>query len=209
MCQNPAIIIDLGCGTGSLTKKLLEEFNSAKVLAIDSDPAVLLLAEHRLKPFGNRGEIIQSDINKLDWGKYNVINAVVSSSALHWFSSENLEKTYCRIFKCLKKGGVFLNADHAGSCSRPIQQYWESNRRQMLQEQVKSADDWDGFWQQFLAELGKDAQIERQKAIGQWEGTEEGMPMQWHFEKLEQCGFGYVDCFWRCDCDVVYGAVKQ
>ena len=204
----PKLIVDLGCGTGSLTIRLLEEFESAKIYAVDSDPAILLLAEHRLTHFENRVQIVQADITKMNWDKCIGADAVVSATALHWLKAEDLEAVYQQIHKILRKGGIFLNADHSGSSNNLIQRYWESNREQMLREQTQSADDWDSFWQKFLSELGDDARIERQKAL-QWQGTEEGMPLQWHFRKLAQCGFEYIDCFWRCDCDAIYGAIKK
>jgi ubiquinone/menaquinone biosynthesis C-methylase UbiE len=208
ICPNPELIVDLGCGTGSLTIRLLEEFDAAKIYAVDSDPASLLLAEHRLTHFKNRVQIVQADITKMDWDKCIGADTVVSATALHWLKAEDLEAVYQQIHKILRNGGIFLNADHSGSSSNLIQRYWESNREQMLREQTQSADDWDGFWRQFLSELGDDARIERQKAL-QWQGTEEGMPLQRHFQKLQQCGFEYIDCFWRCDCDTIYGAIKK
>jgi len=209
VCPNPKLIVDLGCGTGSLTIRLLEEFESAKVYAVDLDPAILLLAEHRLKHFKDRVQIVQADITKMDWGQCISADAVVSATALHWLKPEDLEAVYFRIHEILHNGGIFLNADHAGSSHNLIQRHWESNREQMLQKQTQSADNWDGFWRQFLSELGDDARTGRQEALGQWQGTEEGMPLQWHLKKLQQCGFEYIDCFWRCDCDTIYGAIKK
>ncbi len=208
VCPSPGLIVDLGCGTGSLTIKLLENFDSAKVYAIDLDPAILFLTRQRLKNFKNKVQVMQADITKMDWDKYIGADAVVSATALHWLKAEDLETVYLQIHKILHSGGIFLNADHSGSYSNLIQRYWESNREQMLQ-QTQSADDWDGFWQKFLSELGGDVRIERQKAIGQWEGCEEGIPLQWHFQKLAKCGFENIDCFWRCDCDTIYGAIKK
>jgi ubiquinone/menaquinone biosynthesis C-methylase UbiE len=208
VCPNPKLIVELGCGTGSLTIRLLEEFDSAKVYAFDSDPSILLLAKKRLERFKDRVQIVQADITKMDWDEYNGADAAVSTTALHWLKIENLEAVYRQVYKSLHTGGIFLNADHSASLNNLIQKSWELNSEQML-EQSQSADDWGGFWQQYLSELGDEVKIERQKAIGQWEGCEEGMPLKWHFEKLQQCGFKYVDCFWRCNNDAIYGAIKE
>jgi ubiquinone/menaquinone biosynthesis C-methylase UbiE len=209
VCPNPKLIVDLGCGTGSLTARLLEEFDSAKVYAFDLDPAILLLAQQRLDHFKDRVRIVRLDITKMDWNQYVGVDAVVSATALHWLKAEDLEAVYQQIYKILCKGGIFLNADHSGSSNNLIQRYRESNREQMLRGQTQSAEDWEGFWQRFLSELGDDVRVERQKALGQWQGTENGMSLQWHFQKLQQCGFECIDCFWRCDCDTIYGAMKK
>ena len=39
-------------------------------------------------------------------------------------------------------------------------------------------------------------------------GVEEGLPLAWHFDKLTESGFSSVDCFWRCDCDAIYGGIS-
>lgn len=38
------LVLDLGCGTGTVTLRLLERFERAKVIALDVDPALLAIA---------------------------------------------------------------------------------------------------------------------------------------------------------------------
>jgi hypothetical protein len=65
------------------------------------------------------------------------------------------------------------------------------------------ADDWDGFWDAYLHALGA-----APRKAGGWEGgVEVGLPLAWHLDVLRACGFRAVDCFWRCDCDAIYGGV--
>ena len=55
--QGPApLILDLGCGTGSLMVVLLEAMPGAQVVGVDLDPSLLLLAEKRLATFGERAQ---------------------------------------------------------------------------------------------------------------------------------------------------------
>jgi len=49
----------------------------------------------------------------------------------------------------------------------------------------------------------------RTELMGPWEGSEEGLPLEWHFERLRASGFEAVDCFWRCDCDAIYGGLRH
>jgi hypothetical protein len=69
------------------------------------------------------------------------------------------------------------------------------------------ADDWDGFFEAFGKALGIDVDAVRRKAIGEYRGNEEGMSLAWHFARLRANRFRYVDCFWRCDCDAIYGGI--
>jgi ubiquinone/menaquinone biosynthesis C-methylase UbiE len=47
-------ILEVGCGSGALTHRLAEVFPSAKITAVDHDPALLTVARHRLNSFGDR-----------------------------------------------------------------------------------------------------------------------------------------------------------
>jgi hypothetical protein len=54
-----------------------------------------------------------------------------------------------------------------------------------------------------------DAQRIDERLLGDWEGgIEDGLPLAWHLDALRASGFRSVDCFWRCDCDAIYGGIK-
>ncbi len=205
-------VLDLGCGTGSLMLAALEKFPEAHVFGIDFDRTLLPLAEKRLFQFGERVRLIQADLRDNSWlgSVSEEINAVVSATVLHWLSQEQLSRLYSQIAKVLKPGGIFLNADHVCSSNSKIQAGWEEHREQMRRE-IKNdrADDWEGFWKDYEAALKIDIQELRGKLEQPWEGSEQGFSLEWHFEKLKVCGFNAIDCFWRCDCDAVFGGIRR
>jgi SAM-dependent methyltransferase len=209
--QGPApLILDLGCGTGSLVVALLEALPDARVVGVDLDPTLLLLAAHRLAAFGDRAQIVQADLRSADWGAGipKHFDAVVSATALHWLNPDQLAGLYGQIAAMLGPGGLFLNADHVASENPIIQQTWSKHRSETLAAQSDpAAVDWDGFINAYLAVLGPEARLARQQALGSWQGVEDGMSLAWHFLYLHQAGFSPVDCFWRCDCDAVYGGL--
>lgn len=205
-------VLDIGCGTGSLMLPILERFPKAEVCGIDFDATLLPLAEKRLAEFGERVHLIQADLRDESWTELvpAPIDAAVSATALHWLSEKQLARFYSQLTKIFRPGGIFLNADHVGSKSLPIQKGWERHREQMLnQKKDDSADDWEGFWDAYGRALEMDIKEYRRKLTEPWEGSEEGLPLQWHFEKLTESGFKAVDCFWRCDCDAVFGGIRQ
>lgn len=205
-------VLDLGCGTGSLMLAVLEKFPDAYVFGIDFDPTLLPLAEKRLFKFRERIRLILADLRDESWPRTvpGEVNAVVSATALHWLSPEQLSRLYSRIGKILQPGGIFLNADHVCSSNPKIQTGWKEHREQMRKE-LKSdrADDWEGFWKDYEQALQIDIQGLRGKLEQPWEGSERGFPLEWHFEKLRASGFEAIDCFWRCDCDAVFGGIRQ
>jgi SAM-dependent methyltransferase len=203
-------ILDLGCGPGSTMQHLLESLPEVQVIGVELDPTILALAELRLKRFGNRAKLIHADLRQLDWCKDIPlpINAVVSATALHWLNAEELAKLYTQLAQLLSHGGIFLNADHIPSKNPAIQKYWEKHREQMrVDEGHTTADDWDGFWKAYGEALGIDLAAIRQSFIKEWSGVES--PLEWHLDKLRDSGFINLDCYWRSDCDAIYGGMKK
>jgi ubiquinone/menaquinone biosynthesis C-methylase UbiE len=209
---NASKILDIGCGTGSLMLPILEAFPKAEVWGIDFDATLLALAEKRLAGFGDRVRLIKADLRKNNWMGLVVgrFNAVVSATALHWFSPAQLCRLYKQFAQILKPSGIFLNADHAGSPCKQIQKGWQ-NQKQCLTRKYKnsSVDDWDGFWNAYGRALKINVRVFRKKLMGDWVGTEQGLPLEWHFEKLKTAGFTAIDCFWRLDYDAIYGGIRK
>jgi len=205
-------VLDLGCGTGSLMLPVLKRFREAEVFGIDFDTTLLALAEKRLKEFGNRVHLVQTDLRDESWLKLvpGPMDAAVSATALHWLSPQQLTRLYNQLARIMRAGSIFLNADHVRSSSEGIQRAWQQHREQMLEQEGHcDADDWEGFWDEYGQALKIDIKKFRRKLTEPWEGAEEGLPLEWHFEKLKASGFEAVDCFWRCDCDAIYGGVRR
>lgn len=203
-------VLDLGCGTGSLMLKLLEKLPGSIVYGIDFDPTLLVLAEKRLANFGERARLIQADLRNDSWPELapDIVDAVVSATALHWLSSPQLERLYSRLAGILSPGGIFLNADHVRSRCEILQRAWQEHREQMRDDHGDS-DDWDGFWDAYGQALNVDIKELRRELEEPWEGSEEGLPLDWHFERLKASGFEAVDCFWRLDGDAIYGGIRS
>ena len=209
---NTSRVLDIGCGTGSLMLPILETFPNAEVWGIDFDVTLLALAEKRLTEFGDRAKLVEADLRKKTWTELvdKPFDAIVSATALHWFSPMQLSRLYKQFSRILKPGGIFLNADHAGSCCKRIQKDWQNQRHRLARKYEKSnADDWDGFWNSYGRALRVDIKKFRRKLMGKWVGSEQGLPLEWHFEKLKANGFEAIDCFWRLGYDAIYGGIRK
>ncbi len=211
--QNPVQrIVDLGCGTGSLMLEMLYAFPKAKIMGIDFDPTLLPLAQNRLAKFGNRVNLLFEDLRQDNWLQHfsEPVDAVVSATALHWLEKDELTNLYYKIAKILRTGGIFLNADHVGSTNKKIQQAWENSRQDILNRQENTGPTWEVFWSEYINALGLKSKEVRQRVLNGWKGgVEEGMSLDWHFERLKAAGFVYIDCFWRSDCDAIYGGINS
>ena len=205
-------ILDLGCGPGTLTLAFLIRFPTAHVYGVDLDPTLLPLARARTARYADRAHFLQVDLRTATWLRDvpAPVDAVVSATALHWLNRQYIETLYAQMATVIRPGGIFLNADHAGSDSPAIQACWERHRAAVRQEQPREdAEDWEGFWRAYLTALGPDARQTREAALGGRDGIEAGLPLAWHLDQLRLHGFSHVDCFWRADCDAIYGGLFQ
>jgi ubiquinone/menaquinone biosynthesis C-methylase UbiE len=216
-CEGEVEVIDLGCGPGSLALCALQHYPNARVIAVDACPILLLMGKQVAKRVNGQIEFLQADIRQPGWwatyeGKCDL---VMSATSLHWLSAANLAQTYQRTYQVLKPGGRFMNSDHVASDDSETQIHY----RQMLQVNQRAAfremkaDDWEGFWQSLGKELGRpdlqapDSQVS-QEETGIWEGTDDGLPKQFHINALRQCGFVQIAFYWQDLGEAVMGARK-
>jgi malonyl-CoA O-methyltransferase len=103
-------ILEIGCGTGSLTAALVERFANRKIIASDISPPMLEKCRERLEQNGDVvSEYIQFEI--IDGEKFeqpDALAAIVSSFTLQWLS--NLDSTLLSLMRSLKQGGTFFFA---------------------------------------------------------------------------------------------------
>ena len=101
-------VVDLGCGTGELTRRLANTLPGSDVLGMDSSPQMLERTGEYVRP-GLRFEL--GDLAGLQ-GKWDLI---ISNAALQW--SENHVELIPYLFNCLNPGGqiaVQVPSNHGG-----------------------------------------------------------------------------------------------
>jgi len=89
-------VIDLGCGTGQLTRRLADSLPGSDVLGIDSSPQMLERTREYAR-LGLRFELGNQAELEGEW------DLIISNAALHW--SENHEELIPHLFDCLNPGG--------------------------------------------------------------------------------------------------------
>jgi SAM-dependent methyltransferase len=197
-----------------LIQPFLDAFPEAEVYGIDFDPALLPLAQERLRRYGARARLLLADLRGDEWRErvLSPLDAAISATALHWLRETELAALYRRLSTILRPGGIFLNADHVGSQHPGVQAFWERNRDELRRTEGKAAtgEDWDTFWDAYIQALGLPGQRQvNERVVGGWNGgIEAGLPLEWHLAQLKMNGFAHADCFWRCDCDAIYGGFR-
>ena len=60
--------LDIGCGPGECVACELEDFGAGHVDAIDIDPTMVVRAQRRLAPYGDRATVVPGDVTRLERG---------------------------------------------------------------------------------------------------------------------------------------------
>ncbi|MDR3290898.1 MAG: class I SAM-dependent methyltransferase [Methanobrevibacter sp.] len=117
-------ILDLGCGTGSLTQKIKEKFPNSRITCMDSSKEMINLAKKKLWDYDNIKFII-ADFSDFNFNN-DCYDVVLSSLAIHnLIGDEDKKNLYRRIYKALKKNGFFYIADFVSASSRHNQRLYD------------------------------------------------------------------------------------
>ncbi|GAA2763055.1 class I SAM-dependent methyltransferase [Streptomyces paradoxus] len=114
-------VLDLACGTGTITTRLLARFPDATSTGVDLDPALLAIAEGTFAG-DDRVTLVTADLKDPDWPArlpHDSYDAVLTATALHWLHREPLADLYGQVAGLVRAGGVFMNADHMIDESTP------------------------------------------------------------------------------------------
>lgn len=118
-------ILDLGAGTGLLTKYLYEKFPTAKFTLVDVAEKMLEIAKVRFQGKKNFSYNVSDYSAKLPSGDFDLITSALS---IHHLDEEEKRLLYSHIYEKLPKGGCFINLDQFNASSDIINEtynkYW-------------------------------------------------------------------------------------
>ena len=205
-------VLDLACGTGSITARLLARFPNATSTGVDLDPALLAIARGTFES-DERVSFVTADLKDPGWTTrlpYDSYDAILTATALHWLHSEALAVVYGQVAGLVRDGGVFMNADHMIDESTPRINAAERAQRHAHMDRAKpeGALDWAEWWQlaaqdPVLAELT----ARRYEIYG--EHADGDMPSAaWHARVLREKGFGEARAVWCSPSDTLLLALK-
>ncbi|MBE9168260.1 class I SAM-dependent methyltransferase [Pleurocapsales cyanobacterium LEGE 06147] len=183
-------ILELGCGTGELSLKLLERFSTAEILAVDYSPRMIEWAESKIKSAGYGDRWKSSELDFGDWANNREVDPVgkgydacVSSLAIHHLSNEMKEKLFKKIKNSLKPEGVFWNADPIALESPQLTEIYQTVR-----------EDWTTKQGATLAQVR--AKIGTSNDYG-YSSHDQLATMEEHLQMLQTAGFVSVAVPWK------------
>ena len=201
------LVLDIGCGPGSLAVRLLSRLPRATVIGIDADPVSLTLGQAAYS--GVPGlRFIDLDLRVPGWparlGLPRAADAAVSTTALHWLSEQDLRAVYAELATVLRPGGLLLDGDHFRLDPK------ESPTLDRLDVALRQREDlrrfpaghgegWSGWWEAAAADpalAGHVAERNRRHVDSGHHGTS-STQLATHVEALKAAGFAEVGTLWQ------------
>ncbi len=197
--------IDLGCGPGSLTARLLKRFPAAHVVAVDFDPVILRVGQGALRSLRRRITWVDADLGAPRWTvglPSRRFDAAVSTTALHWLGPSRLRQVYRDLGRLLRPGGLFLNGDYIpwGPGGRGLHRLVERVRRNAFRGKSLQSE-W-APWRRWWSDLEKEPALrqefnERKARFPKRHGDSEPLPLDFHERALRAAGFREVEVVWQ------------
>lgn len=209
------VALDLACGPGAISQRLLERFPKARCVAVDMDPVLLAIGQGVLGDMSGRLRWVEADLMTANWvqllGEVQV-DAVLTTTALHWLPSDRLLQVYQQLGKLVRSGGVLLNGDHMSFPLhlRTFQQLSKTvmARQERLAFEQQGVEDWQSWWKSIAAEPGlQDLLQERERRFAE-RYTEFEPLLDLHEAGLRDAGFREVAVIWQNMDDRVLLAVR-
>jgi SAM-dependent methyltransferase len=210
--QADPLVIDLGCGPGSLSVRLLGRLPQATVVAVDADPVTLTLGRtaYARRPGLRFAEL---DLRTPGWaaalGLDAPADAAVSTTALHWLSEPQLRAVYAELATVLRPGGLLLDGDHLGADAAATPALAALERALLDRQESRRFPDgddesWLGWWQAVsadpaLARLA--AERDRRSVDSGHHSSSPSSLLATHVDALRAAGFTEIGTLWQRGAD--------
>lgn len=189
VCPGAKRLLDLGCGAGNYTLKLLEVFPEIEITLIDLSRPMLDRALQRLALKGRHdARDIQGDIRDLEIGDQR-FDLIVSAMVLHHLRAEGEWKAvYQKLWRALKPGGSLWISDFVDHAIPEVHQFmWER-------------------YGEYLSALKDSAYRDHVFAYVTREDTPR--PLTFQMDLLKEVGFRAIDILHKNTCFAVFAAIK-
>ena len=218
------LVLDVGCGPGSLAVRLLTRLPRATVIGVDADPVSMTLGRAAYADVPGL-RFADLDLRVPGWsarlGLDRAPDAAVSTTALHWLPEHDLRAMYAELATALGPGGLLLDGDHFTldeKESPTLARLDLALRRREDQRRFPGghSESWTAWWEAAAADpllSGHVAERARRRVDAGHHGSESNQ-LATHVEALAQAGFAEVGTLWqrgdnRLLCAVLPGETKS
>jgi len=211
--QGRADVLDLACGCGSITTRLLARLPHLDIVALDRDPVLLRIARGLFEA-SREVTTVEADLCEDDWAAAlgdRRFDAVVTATSLHWLPAPTLQHLYHDLSGVLRPGGVFANLDWMPVAYAPrleaMARWYVRLHEEDVARKTPDIPTWDVWWSAVATEPALSAELlQRQQLVGR--SAEFMPPVDWHVQALLAAAFSEAAEMWRWFSSAVIVAVR-
>jgi trans-aconitate methyltransferase len=206
-------VLDLACGTGTITSRLLGRFPGARAIAVDVDPVLLTIASATFAS-DDRVRIVRADLRDPAWvdAVPDQVDAALTATALHWLPEDAVRRVYRDLAQLVRPGGVVAHAEQMPLVELPRLGCGlaEVERERWIRQQADAGVRWDAWWATAASDPTlRFATAERRAVFTTNYPTEEfSPPADWHIAALSEAGFDEAGVVWRSGTSAVVAAIR-
>jgi len=206
-------VLEIGAGTGYLSKMLIDGNPGSSVTLVDFDEIMLEMAKYNLRDFSKNAKFLKKDLKDPAWieGIPKNQSAVVTAYTFHVLQPKRKTDVYSEIYSLLRKGGLFICVDEVDSnftefdtiCRKALEKIRDNARAREL------SGDWKDFWIRVGEKMGIDNYADELLKHTYPDGTANLGTLDSQMTMLKDAGFDKVECFYRDLSIVMYGGMKE
>jgi trans-aconitate methyltransferase len=205
-------VVDLASGPAGISVRVLDRFPKARAVAVDYDPVLLAIGRGAHGDHDGRLQWVEHDLRDPGWANATLaaagrdgVDAVLTSTALHWIPAGALTDVYRACSAMLRPQGLLVNCDNMDypPTSPTIRRVAEAMRSAERADAAEAAaahefESYEQWWaaaanEPSLAELHR----ERERRYA-WRDRDEYRPgFEVHTALLREAGFEEVETVWQ------------
>lgn len=186
---NAKNILDIGCGAGNYTLKMLTKTADLNCTLVDLSQPMLDKAFERVSQQTNGTvTVIQADIREADLTE-NHFDIILAGAVLHHLRhDDDWLSTFDKLYRLLKPGGCLMISD-------------------LIKQDTKVLNDytWERYGDYLESLNGKDY---RQKVLDYVEKEDSPRSMNYQLDLMRQVGFSHVEILHKNMCFGAFGGIK-
>lgn len=156
----PKMILDLGAGTGLLSKFLYDKFPDAMISLVDVSEKMLEVARERFEGLPNFEFSVLDYTRNLPNRKFDL---VASALSIHHLENGDKRILYRNIFEHLESGGTLVNIDQFNADSAEMNALYESYWVKSIRESGLSEREFERW--QLRKALDRENTVDETKAL--------------------------------------------
>jgi SAM-dependent methyltransferase len=202
------LVLDIGCGPGSIGVRLLSRLPRATVIGVDADPVTLTLGRIAYQDVPGL-HFVDLDLRVPGWPARlpaggRPVDAAVSTTALHWLPEQDLRAMYAELATVLRPGGLLLDGDHFRLDEKvtPALARLDLALRQREDQRRYPGghgEGWYAWWEAVAADPALAAHVAERarRRVDAGHHGAESTQLAVHVDALKAAGFAEVGTLWQ------------